>query len=325
MSWLERCSISAEMLNEALLPDWEAAVGKYVRGATVTVGENEKFFGMFRCYEGANVCFLHARASTQTMSSSEVKMMGCSNLYLLHLIRGDAYVNQMSKGEFLHDGDMIVLDGRTAFELNFVTSFEMLCIIIDERLFAALGGCDKHVATKIVGTNGWGMLASHYLASLLNIQGDIPSGSATCLAVHAFELMKQAMKISDVCGLSTSKIKASLFERIRAYIDNNFSDVELTPKRVAEHFCISQRYLHHLFSLYSNGLTYGGYLKKKRLQEAYDLLVSTNANQLKVNEVMYRCGYNDPVYFGKLFRAQYGNAPSAVRAGGLKANRPACV
>ncbi|MDR0547108.1 MAG: response regulator, partial [Dysgonamonadaceae bacterium] len=56
------------------------------------------------------------------------------------------------------------------------------------------------------------------------------------------------------------------------------------------------------------------YINIIRMKKAAELLVTTNLN---VSEVSYKVGINDPFYFSKCFKAQYGKTPSQFQKGGL--------
>ncbi len=54
------------------------------------------------------------------------------------------------------------------------------------------------------------------------------------------------------------------------------------------------------------------YLRIIRMKKAAELLTSTNLN---VSEVSYKVGINDPFYFSKCFKAQFGKSPSQYQKG----------
>jgi len=55
------------------------------------------------------------------------------------------------------------------------------------------------------------------------------------------------------------------------------------------------------------------YLRIIRMKKAAELLISTN---LTVAEVSYKVGINDPFYFSKCFKSQFGVAPSIYQKQG---------
>lgn len=80
---------------------------------------------------------------------------------------------------------------------------------------------------------------------------------------------------------------------------------------MADACCLSQRRLRDLFQLHT-GTSPKKFLIKVRMEQAGDLLLHTG---LTVGEVAENCGYNDGLYFSRLFKAYYGAAPSAFRTG----------
>jgi signal transduction histidine kinase/DNA-binding response OmpR family regulator/ligand-binding sensor domain-containing protein len=64
------------------------------------------------------------------------------------------------------------------------------------------------------------------------------------------------------------------------------------------------------------GETPADYIRRARMQRAAELLANTNEEKLTVSEVSYRVGIDDPHYFIKLFRKQYGITPKKYQQGG---------
>ena len=56
------------------------------------------------------------------------------------------------------------------------------------------------------------------------------------------------------------------------------------------------------------------YLRIIRMKKAAELLLSEE--RLTVAEVAYKVGINDPFYFSKCFKAQFGISPSVYQKGG---------
>lgn len=80
-------------------------------------------------------------------------------------------------------------------------------------------------------------------------------------------------------------------------------------KKAAETVGISDRTLRTLFHK-QFGASPKRYLEKKRLDAAHELLKTTSD---PVGEIAYYCGYQSPYYFSKVFKKEFGMAPSFVR------------
>lgn len=101
--------------------------------------------------------------------------------------------------------------------------------------------------------------------------------------------------------------KVSLIE-IKEYIDNNYTS-KITLDELAEMFYLSKYYLVRLFKN-QNGITPINYLIEKRIEYAKTLLLNT---QLSVKELADKCGFDDYVYFSKIFKDRTGYSPTHFR------------
>jgi AraC-like DNA-binding protein/mannose-6-phosphate isomerase-like protein (cupin superfamily) len=89
------------------------------------------------------------------------------------------------------------------------------------------------------------------------------------------------------------------------YVEQHFRE-PLTLAQVAAVAHLSPHWFSEQFRR-ATGDSFQSYLKRRRLQFARALLEST---QLGVTEVCLAAGFNDPSYFGRAYRAQYGVPPS---------------
>jgi AraC-like DNA-binding protein len=53
------------------------------------------------------------------------------------------------------------------------------------------------------------------------------------------------------------------------------------------------------------------------LRRARDLLAGHPEAKTRIGDVAYRCGFDDPVHFTRLFRQRFGLTPSALKANGV--------
>jgi AraC-like DNA-binding protein len=87
-------------------------------------------------------------------------------------------------------------------------------------------------------------------------------------------------------------------------------DTPISLSDIAAHLDISPYHLSHLFSEES-GFTLSSYLLNARMERAADLLADPNR---RIADVAYAVGYEDPNYFGKVFRRHFGCPPGTFRA-----------
>jgi len=105
--------------------------------------------------------------------------------------------------------------------------------------------------------------------------------------------------------------QSALFRRILEFMEANFMDCELTPEKIAVANGISIRYLHSLFQ--QAGMTVSKWIWERRLKATREDLLDPNMNHMRVSEVAYRRGFNDPAHFSRAFKARFEISPSKLR------------
>jgi len=109
--------------------------------------------------------------------------------------------------------------------------------------------------------------------------------------------------------ISPKPRKLSAMEEVKTFIDANFQNPELDISGVAEHFHLHRVSLSRSFHL-RFGISPGGYLNSRRVQEGMQLLSSTS---LSVKEIAARSGFTSADYFTKVIRRTAGAPPTQLR------------
>lgn len=98
-------------------------------------------------------------------------------------------------------------------------------------------------------------------------------------------------------------------QKLKAYVEANISNTDLTVIDIAQEMNISRTALFvrmkHIFDSSPNN-----YVLNTRINYAKELLRQPNAH---VSEVAYQCGFSDPKYFSRCFRKLTGKLPKDVR------------
>lgn len=102
-----------------------------------------------------------------------------------------------------------------------------------------------------------------------------------------------------------------VLEKVKKYIDENFSDSELCTKKLAQHFCISLGYLSATYRKMYN-ITISKYIISKRMEYAAKLLKDTN---VAIGDISESCGFNNLSYFMRVFKSYYMVTPTQFREG----------
>lgn len=96
------------------------------------------------------------------------------------------------------------------------------------------------------------------------------------------------------------------FENIIEYVNNNFTDPNLSIGKIADMFFYSKKYVSSLFIKRTN-VKFTEYLSNLRIQYAIKLIKNKATS---VSEIAYSCGFSDPFYFAKVFKKITDKTPT---------------
>lgn len=120
-----------------------------------------------------------------------------------------------------------------------------------------------------------------------------------------FSLLSYLCKLENKEELKDEKLK--LIEPAISYIRKSIYSTSLKVEKL-HHLCgISDTYFRRLFTL-EFGKTPQNYIASKRMSHARAIISSGDFNSIE--EVALSVGYNDPLYFSKVFKKIYGISPS---------------
>lgn len=106
-------------------------------------------------------------------------------------------------------------------------------------------------------------------------------------------------------------VPASAAQRVKEYIDDKFSNSYLSVQTIANDLKYNRKYISHTFKkAFGTGIS--EYLMVIRVQHACALM---DGGMRHVKEIAALCGYNDPMYFSKVFKKRTGVAPTEYISG----------
>lgn len=120
--------------------------------------------------------------------------------------------------------------------------------------------------------------------------------------------------VTDVAG--NENRPQVLAENIKRYIDENYSDPDLSVRSIADSFFISNAYLSRIFKR-TFGQTCIEYITKVRLDYACRLLENA---EIRVADIAEKAGYSTAYYFSVQFKKVIGETPVEYRRRVRKAN-----
>ncbi|MGI6079566.1 MAG: response regulator [Candidatus Avilachnospira sp.] len=117
--------------------------------------------------------------------------------------------------------------------------------------------------------------------------------------------------INVMRGIAEKKSKSSMdiCQHAIKYIEENFSDADLSLMRASADIGVSPNYLSALIKK-GTGRSFIDFLTFKRMETAKHLLLDTS---MKIREISEACGYNDQHYFSYCFKKYEGLSPNMLR------------
>ncbi|XCF05947.1 two-component regulator propeller domain-containing protein [Tamlana crocina] len=112
----------------------------------------------------------------------------------------------------------------------------------------------------------------------------------------------------DILTLAHSQLDIDLVSKIKGIIENNISSSKLSPNFIAEEVGMSTSKLYRKIKQLTD-LTPYEFIRTIQLKKSAQLLKTKRYN---VSEVSDMIGFNDPFYFSKVFKKQFGYSPSKL-------------
>ena len=120
--------------------------------------------------------------------------------------------------------------------------------------------------------------------------------------------------VNYINTLQEDPVHSDIVEEIRINIVQNFSDSRYELDQFLRSLPFSYDYLRKLFKK-EMGITPHQYLCNKRLDTAAEWLSSTYQDSGNIADIARTCGFNEPLYFSRMFKKKFGIAPSFYRTG----------
>lgn len=220
--------------------------------------------------------------------------------YRMHIVTDGTAVFGLPSGEkSLKKGDVFFALPAVPYSLQPSVTFR--CLYID-----CLGDQINQIANNLkLGVNncvfsGFGDIipAWEYNLSLPQEVSDLASKSALYAAFAAIG--------TRTLPTGVQRKETTTAALIKKYIDENFTSPDLSLKMLGKQFSYNPKYISSLLTSQLN-ITFKTYLNEIRIQNACALMRQGFSG---VKNLAALCGFTDPLYFSKTFKAHVGIPPT---------------
>lgn len=290
------------------------AVSRAVVALDVQSQTPDTFQGLVSAATTGDLHLIEVEADCHSVHRTPGLISRSPEQYLKFMVieRGGAHVIQDGHDSYVGAGGLVVYDTARPYSLLFDDPVRMAVLMFPRDLLAIPHAALAQVtAQSLGGDSGAGMLVGSYIGGLARELNSLEPHASRRLVRAALDMVGTVIETAVGTRASMHGHDA-LVRRILDYIDDNLASSELTPASIASAHFISLRHLHGLFA--EQGTTVSTLIRTRRLERAYDALLDPRQSGRLVSSIAFDVGFADPAHFSRIFRAHFGQAPSAVRS-----------
>jgi len=279
------------------------------------------FEGDFVAWSSGRFVLSEAKSSRIHLLRSADGSPGRFDHFAIRLVvSGDIAGLAGSKSVDAESGDVLFIDLSQSLNLlisgRSEISSDVTLWVPRSRLLAAVGDDHERHGLVVKGTSPVGSLICACLRTLASHANRMSVKEMHALASGCVELTAQGIALTlEASAASASANPLASFVTIRRFIDRNLTSPELDTKMIAESFGLSRASLYRLFEPLGG---VAGYVRKRRLDRAYQEITAPGFANRRIGPIAYRLGFKNVSAFNRVFRETYGVSPGQARATALK-------
>lgn len=216
-------------------------------------------------------------------------------------------------------GAYVLLRADRFYELRSATGLAQWVAVLPARaLQDRLIAAEAHVGGRFRPNPQMSALVSRTLSATAQVfrsaaQPPRPEALAAEIIALAALMIGAEEDCDDTLSRTGRTGRSRTRQRIMDHIETHLADPALDPGGVASAVGVSRS---HLYALFAEGNeTVAGFIRNRRLQAAYELLVGDARGGLAISEVAYRTGFRSVSHFSRSFSRHFQATPRDIRAG----------
>lgn len=119
--------------------------------------------------------------------------------------------------------------------------------------------------------------------------------------------------VNYIIAFQSNKPLSPIVEKIKSNILNSFPDCNYSLENYLRSLPFNYDYLRKVFQN-EMGLTPHGFLTNTRMQTAAKMLASSYQTEYNISMIAQICGYEEPLYFSRVFKKYFGCSPREYAA-----------
>jgi AraC-like DNA-binding protein len=238
-------------------------------------------------------------------------------IFICSQVSGSTTISQNGRDALLQSGDLTLVDN--AAPSSFVSSIDSKKLVIEfdrRNCEARLGRIAQWTAQRIDGSGGAGALVSNFIQLLPAQLSSLSRSAQNQISHQLIELMALALQEPDGNTIARSSGRSISLLRLKAVVDANLTDPNITCEELATAAGISVRYANQLLETEETSLQ--RLLFNRRIIKCQEMLADRNQTHRQISDIAYSWGFGDVSHFGRLFKSVTGMTPRSYRLQALK-------
>lgn len=295
---------------------WHQLVGEYVQPMEPSPAPEQPFRAWMRIERMGPVEVLEVAATPYVVHRAPKAIAGnrdCGQVFCSLQLVGSHLIVQDGQERIRHPGELVLFDPHYPCTLVCSQPIRFLAFVFPRQAVGSDLEAIVHSAATILPTGqGIGALVKSFLGQLGGQLGDVRPATAARLADHSLDLLSTFF--ADLLGTEPNiddAARRALMVQIKAYIDANLTDPDLSSAAVATAHHISIRHLQKLFE--THGLTASGWIRERRLEHARRDLANPMQHGVPITAIADRWKFANSAHFSRVFKDAYGLSPRDYR------------
>lgn len=229
------------------------------------------------------------------------------------VVEGRSYLTHCGREVVLDENDFAVASTGSPGRFVLEGSNRMVSIAIPAELVRRhIPFIEDICGLRMSGRDGLSHVVSNMIMSIWR-QAD--NGFPARAGLNALKaLLDMAAASYEACyeleGIEPRRMHRRVTE-LKKFIEANLRDHHLSPSVIAEHFEISTRYVHTIFS--KQGETVSSYILRRRIEECAHALAGKTLDNKTITDIAFDWGFNNTAHFTRVFKQHVGQSPREYR------------
>jgi len=298
---------------------WDDAVARTVGPLVTDFGADFEGRLDVRSLAGLPATRMIHNARAARRGRREIEMLDPGRRHVVLQLSGRSTLNQQGRDAVLFPGDLAMLDSGRPAVLQFEQKNAQVWVGFPrDILIARAGGAAPRLATTVQGASAV-MLAAMIRTAF---------GSANLWSAAQAEAIRDGLVGLVAATWCAPEAEAKdqpgalppLVHVIQNHILANLHLASLSPDSIAKAHGVSVRQLHRLFR--HMGTSVGHWIRRARLDRCAADLLDESRLAASVTEIGFAWGFNDSAHFSRVFKAEFGQAPTRYRLSRMSSSLP---